>query len=63
MSQVYGQREINPGVIALVNIIESKVVILLSEMSNNKVNESFLRKLNEADDLMRIFEHSIKPML
>jgi hypothetical protein len=60
---VYGQREINPGVIALVNIIESKVVILLSEMSNNKVNESFLRKLNEADDLMRIFEHSIKPML
>jgi ABC-type arginine transport system ATPase subunit len=63
VSQAFGQTEINPGVQALVNIIESKVVILLSEMSNNKVSESFMRKVNEADDLMKVFEHSIKPML
>jgi len=57
-----GQGEPNPGVKALFSSVESRVIILLSEMANNKVYETFLRKLTE-NDHMNILENYIKPCL
>ena len=63
LANIYGQGEINPAIKALASAIESRVIILLSEMANNKVNESFLRKLSEGDDHLKLQENIIKPCL
>lgn len=40
--------------------VESKVVILLSEISSNKICDAFLRKLAEQDDFSRLYENVIR---
>lgn len=43
--------------------VESKIVILLSEMSSNKICEAFLRKLADDDDLVRLYDNVIRNKL
>lgn len=47
----------------MISDVESKIVILLSEMSSNKICEAFLRKLADDDDLVRLYDNVIRNKL
>lgn len=57
------QGDQNPALKALFSTIESRIIILLSEIANKKVHEALLRKLFEGDDHMKLLENFIKPCL
>lgn len=52
--------ERNPALRALTQAVDSKVIILLSEMSNSKIGEGMMRKLAENDDYWRLYEGTVK---
>jgi len=48
--------ERNPALKALTQAVDSKVIILLSEMSNSKIGEGMMRKLAENNDYMKLYQ-------
>ena len=55
--------EENPAIKALLQEVESKLVILLSELASNKICDSFLRTLAQNDDYVRLYDSIIRPSL
>jgi|LauGreDrversion4_2_1035121.scaffolds.fasta_scaffold883624_2 hypothetical protein len=63
--QLLNKGDLNPALKALLSSIDSRIVILLSEMAHHKVHNAFLQKLSEGgDDMhMRLFDTLIRPLL
>ena len=57
------ENERNPAMKALALDVESKIIILLAEMSSSKICDSFLRKLAEADDFIRLHNNIITGLI
>jgi uncharacterized protein YpuA (DUF1002 family) len=55
--------EENPAIKALLQEVESKLVILLCELASNKICDSFLRTLAQNDDYVRLYDSIIRPSL
>jgi hypothetical protein len=57
------KNENNPALKQLAVDLQSKVIILLSEMANNRLNEGFFRKLADGDEYARLFDLIVKQMI
>lgn len=57
------ENEINPAMKALALDVQSKVIIFLSTISNNKICDAFLRTLAEGDVYTKIYSNAVGIML
>lgn len=53
----------HPAIKALAQEVEAKLVVLLSEMSANRVGDEFLKKFGENDGFVKVYDNIVRAMI